>query len=93
MRNRVNNAKRNEEYKFKQGKINERIKDPSGMWGTVKGFMNWKTSGTPSQIEANNVLYRKAKDVAKHMNEFFVHKVEVLTTEILDLLIVSGHCI
>ena len=40
--------------------------------------MNWKESGTPSQIEVNNVLYCKAKDVAKHMNEFFITKVEKL---------------
>ena len=38
--------------------------------------MDWKKSGAPSQILVNNVLYRKSKDVAKYMNEFFVQKVE-----------------
>ena len=48
------------------------------MWGTVNCFMNWKKSGTPNQIIVNNVLYCKAKDVAKHMNEFFITKVNKL---------------
>ena len=78
LRNKVNNTKRNEEYKFKRSKIEENIEDPNSMWGTVKGFMDWKRSGTPSQIVVNNVLYKKAKDVAKLMNEFFISKVENL---------------
>ena len=67
----MNNSKRNDEYKFKEEKIQESAGYPSSTWGTVKGFMNWKKSG---QIEANNVLYRKAK----LMNEFFITKVENL---------------
>ena len=48
------------------------------MWGTVNCFMNWKKSETPNQIIVNNVLYCKAKDVAKHMNECFITKVNKL---------------
>ena len=40
--------------------------------------MNWKRSGTPTQILVNNILYRKAKDVAKYMNEYFITKVSNL---------------
>ena len=48
------------------------------MWNTVKGFMDWRRAGSPSQIQFNNVLYTKAADVATVMNHFFVKKVDTL---------------
>ena len=46
--------------------------------------MNWKRTGTPSQIVMNNVLYLKAKQVAEIMNEFFVEKVKKLKQKFGD---------
>ena len=77
-RNRVNNVKKNDEYKYKKHKVTENLENPTSMWGTIKGFMNWKKAGSPSQILVNNILYRKAKDVAMYMNKFFIQKVEDL---------------
>ena len=74
-RNKINNNKRNDEYKFKKENLANSLDNISTMWGTVKGFMNWKKSGTPNQIVKDNILYTKAKDVAKYMNEFFVEKI------------------
>ena len=70
----------------------ENIKDTKSLWGTVKGFMDWKVSGTPSQIEVNNVLYKKAKDVAKYMNEFFVQKVNNLRSRFVRQGLNLSHC-
>ena len=50
----------------------------------MKNFMNWKRTGTPSQIVMNNVLYLKAKQVAEIMNEFFVEKVKKLKQKFGD---------
>ena len=47
----------------------ENLETPTNMWGTIKGFMNWRKAGSPCQIVKNNVLYRKAKDVAKKLRK------------------------
>ena len=78
LRNKINNLKKNDEHKYKKNKTEESVENPSSMWGTVKGFMGWKSAGCPSQIVKNNILYRKAKDVAKHMNEYFIEKVATI---------------
>ena len=61
LRNTVNNAKKNDEYKYKKDKVDENIDNPSSLWGTVKNFMDWKKTGTPSQIVKDNILYKKAE--------------------------------
>ena len=78
LRNKINNLKKNEEHRYKKNKTEESLGNPSGMWGTVKGFMGWRRAGSPSQIMKDNVLYTKAKDVAKHMNEYFIEKVATI---------------
>ena len=60
LRNLINNAKKNDEIKYKKKKVEDNFENIAGMWSTIKGFMNWKFTGTQSQITKNNVLYRKA---------------------------------
>ena len=38
--------------------------------------MDWKTTGTPHQIEVDGRLITKASLIAKYMNEFFIDKVQ-----------------
>ena len=91
-RNIINNTKKNDEYKFKKNKVADNLENPTSMWGTVKGFMNWKRTGTPSQIVKDNILYTKAKQVAKIMNEFFVEKVKNLKKKFDDVPVNYQHC-
>ena len=58
--------------------------DAGNMWASVKGFMNWKSTGTPNQIEKDNKLYTKSWDVANIMNEFFINKISRLRTNFLN---------
>ena len=37
--------------------------------------MEWKTTGTPKQLEIENSLVTKAGQIARHMNNFFINKV------------------
>ena len=78
LRNRINNLKKNEEYRFKKKTIDDSIENSAQTWKTVKRFMEWKTSGTPNQLLLDNMLYRKASEVALLMNEYFVSKVNNL---------------
>ena len=77
-RNKINNLKKNEEYRFKKKKIDDSIDNSAKTWKAVKGFMEWKESGTPNQLLLDNKLYRKASEVALLMNEYFVSKVNNL---------------
>ena len=74
-RNRVNNRKKSDETEYKRDKIMATIDDPAKAWGTTKKFMNWKTPGTPVQIEVDNKMFTSSKAVAKIMNEYFIDKV------------------
>ena len=80
LRNRVNNKTRQEEINFKKMKVQECQDNPSKSWGLAKKFMDWSSPGPPTQleVEANNKisLYRKARDLAEIMNEFFISKVQ-----------------
>ena len=72
LRNKINNLKRRDESKYKKEVIANALEDPSKMWSTIKGFMNWKTSGTPTQLFYNNKMISKACDVARIMNDYFI---------------------
>ena len=78
LRNKINNLKRRDEAKYKTEVIANSLEDPSKMWSTIKGFMNWKTSGTPTQLFCNNKMISKACDVARIMNDYFNQKIENL---------------
>ena len=41
-RNKINNSKTNDAYKYKKENLSDSLENPTTMWGTVKGFMNWK---------------------------------------------------
>ena len=76
IRNRVNNLKKNEEYRYKKFVISEASGSSKSTWNSIKHFMDWNSPGTPNQILVNNVLYRKAFEVATLLNDFFIEKVE-----------------
>ena len=54
--NKVNNMKKNDEFKFKKEKVESNLGDTASLWIIVKGFMDWKAAGTPSHIMFENVL-------------------------------------
>ena len=90
-RNKVNNMKKYDERNYKREKMKESSEDPSSMWRTAKTFMNWKSPGTPSQIEINNSLITSAGLIATHMNQFFVDKVRLIRASMAQVVTNLGH--
>ena len=74
-RNKINNRKKTEEKRFKSEKMTENLDSAEQTWKTAKSFMDWKTPGSPSQLEINGKLVTKASLIAKTINEFFIVKV------------------
>ena len=68
--------KKNEEYRYKKFVISEASGSSKSTWNSIKHFMDWNSPGTPNQLLVNNVLYRKACEVATLLNDFFIEKVE-----------------
>ena len=48
--------------------------------------MNWKSTGTPTQIEVDNVLITSAGKIAEIMNTFFIEKVSLIRRGMKNLL-------
>ena len=83
-RNKINNRKKNEEKLFKTEKMTENLDSAEQTWKTAKIFMDWKTHGSPSQLEIAGQLVTKASALAKHMNEFFTSKVKRIRDAMAD---------
>ena len=47
--------------------------------------MNWKSQGSPSQLEINGKLETKSHNIAKNVNEFFTTKVKTVRESIEDI--------
>ena len=78
LRNLVNNKKKYDENNYKRDRIEQVAGDPSKLWCKSKEFMDWKSTGTPTQIEVNNVLITSASKIAEVMNCFFIEKVSLI---------------
>ena len=59
LRNKINNIKKNEEYRYKKQIFSASEESPQKTWNCLKKFMEWKCAGTPNQIAVNNILYKK----------------------------------
>ena len=56
---------------------------PDIVWKHAKSFMG--STGIPTQLKVGNELVTSAKKIAKHMNEFFLNKVETIRAGIASV--------
>ena len=75
LRNCVTNRLRQEKKNWKQTKLQDCSQDTGKIWKSILGWLNWKTSGAPTQIFYNGVLENKPFRIATCMNEYFISKV------------------
>ena len=92
LRNAINNKKHVEENEYKKKKIEENIADPGKVWKVTKQFMNWKTVGSPTQLEVGGVLVTSARSIAQEMNNFFINKVKLIKANMSMAAINMGQC-
>ena len=89
LRNKVNNRIKWEENNYKKEKIDKCNGCPSKFWSVAKGFMNWASSGPPSQLEVTKhnqiTLCTKAADIAEYMNEYFISKVQNILSNLNEV--------
>ena len=76
LRNRITSRLKSEEKNWQRFQLSECGKDSSKTWKTVKGILNWQSSGSPNQLFHDGRLWSKPGEIAATQNEFFINKVE-----------------
>ena len=51
---------------------------PSEQWQLILGWLDWKSSGSPTQLYHNGKMLNKPSEIADCQNEFFVNKVKYI---------------
>ena len=65
-----------EEWETK--KLDELGNEPREIWQNVKKFMNWKTTGPPTQLAHQGNIINSPNELATTMNDFFINKIKKL---------------
>ena len=64
-RNKINNNKKREEIFFKSEKIQQAMNSPDTLWKTAKGFLGWKSTWSPTQLQIDNKLVTSVREMAQ----------------------------
>ena len=54
----------------------------TNIWKNMKTWLNWKVSGPPTQLFHGGQTIKSPAHLADTMNEFFIHKVQTLWSNI-----------
>jgi hypothetical protein len=75
LRNTANSVMRNDKKKWEQERLNHLENNITTLWRNIKTWLNWKTSGPPTQLFHDGRTVRAPADLADTMNKFFINKV------------------
>ena len=84
LRNKVNSLLKNEKQNWQRSKFKqcEEENDSRQIWKNVKSWLNWTTSGAPTQLFYNGRLETRRIGLAECMNMFFIDKVRNLQSNL-----------
>ena len=78
LRNEVTGKLREDKKKWETKKLDLQQNNPSGVWKSVKGWLGWGTSGTPTQLFWDGRMVTSPAGLASAMNNFFIEKIKRL---------------
>ena len=78
LRNSVNNKLKADKKIWMTSQFDEKINSSSNIWRSVKIWLQWKTTGPPTQLFHNGQLINSPSGIANSMNKFFLDKVSKL---------------
>ena len=84
LRNSINSKLKNEKRNWQRSKFKqcEDENNTKQLWTNVKSWLNWTTSGAPTQLFYDGKLENRPCDLADCMNKFFINKVAQLRDNI-----------
>ena len=84
LRNTVTKRMRNEKASWERQRLDHAENTSTNLWRNIKGWLNWKSSGPPTQLFAEGSLITSPKGLATTMNRYFISKVNRLRQGIPD---------
>ena len=82
LRNRCLNNLRKDRRNWEREKLNSTKNSSSDIWQTVKGILNWNSTGPPNQLMHEGKVISSPAGLASTMNNFFLEKVKKLIKKI-----------
>ena len=82
IRNKVTARMKSEKAAWEKQRLDHTQNTSTNLWKSIEGWLNWKTSGPPSQLFSDGVLINTPEGLATTMNRFFITKVEKLRQNI-----------
>ena len=77
-RNTVTARLRQEKNLWESKRLSHSENSPNTLWKNMKSWLNWKSSGPPSQLFSDGVIVNSPAGLAETMNKFFTNKVRLL---------------
>ena len=78
LRNSVTSRMRQERASWEKQRLNYAENSSTNLWKNIKGWLNWKSSGPPTQLFSDGSLINTPEGLATTMNRFFINKVNRL---------------
>ena len=78
LRNQVTKKCREDKKKWEKEKLDPNDNTTTDVWKTVKGWLGWGTSGTPTQLFWEGQLVTSPRGLCTTMNRFFLDKIRRL---------------
>ena len=82
LRNRVNNRLKSEKKTWQTSQFDEGGNVPSKLWRSIKSWLQWKTTGPPTQLFYEGQLINTPSGLSTTMNTFFTGKTRRLRNEL-----------
>ena len=82
LRNQVTAKSREDKQKWEGKKLDLEENNSSGVWKTVKGWLGWGSSGTPTQLFLEGRIVTSPAGLVSSMNRFFLDKIQRLRNSI-----------
>ena len=78
LRNTITNRMRKEKASWERKRLDHAENSSTNLWKNIKGWLNWKESGPPTQLFSEGSLISSPKALATTMNRYFISKVNRL---------------
>ena len=82
LRNKITKRLKSEKKDWQKNKLEECSNESGKLWANIKGWLNWSSSSTPSQLFHEGRMETSPISIASIMNHFYIEKVQTIRAEL-----------
>jgi hypothetical protein len=82
LRNQVTSRLRVEESSWQRSKLKDCSGKPSEQWQHILGWLDWKSTGSPTQLFHEGKMMNKPSEIADCQNSYFIDKVKKIRQDL-----------